>query len=213
MNINHKYLSGNVREKLKIAEAAASADPAYQVNVSALEAVQPRDLDASEISVRLGTDWIDQEYIEQFMYETLRTPGYARNEVHVMYSSKVHAWNISNKTHVRRDDITAHNTYGTTRVSAYKLLEDALNLQSSKVHDIIEDAKGNERHVFNAKETTLAQQKQAMLKLAFQDWIWRDPDRREKLVRKYNDEMNCIRPRGIRWEPPCAGRHEPGDTA
>ncbi len=190
-----EYLSGNVREKLKIAEAAASADPAYQVNVSALEAVQPRDLDASEISVRLGTDWIDQEYIEQFMYETLRTPGYARNEVHVMYSSKVHAWNISNKTHVRKDDVTAYSTYGTPRVSAYKLLEDALNLQNAKVYDTIEDAAGNEKRVFNAKETTLAQQKQSMLKLAFQDWIWRDPDRREKLVRKYNDEMNCIRPR------------------
>ena len=190
-----EYLSGNVREKLKIAEAAASADPAYQVNVSALEAVQPRDLDASEIAVRLGTDWIDQEYIEQFMHETLKTPGYAKNEVHVQYSPIVHAWNISNKTHIRKDDVAAHSTYGTPRVSAYKLLEDALNLQNTRVYDTVEDAEGNEKRVLNAKETTLAQQKQAMIKLAFQDWIWRDPDRREKLVRKYNDEMNCIRPR------------------
>ena len=190
-----EYLSGNVREKLKIAEAAASADPAYQVNVSALEAVQPRDLDASEIAVRLGTDWIDQEYIEQFMHETLKTPGYAKNEVHVQYSPIVHAWNISNKTHIRKDDVAAHSTYGTPRVSAYKLLEDALNLQNTRVYDTVEDAEGNEKRVLNAKETTLAQQKQAMLKLEFQDWIWRDPDRREKLVRKYNDEMNCIRPR------------------
>ena len=190
-----EYLSGNVREKLKVAQAAATVDPAFNVNVSALEAVQPRDLDASEISVRLGTDWIDQEYIEQFMYEILRTPGYAKDAVHVMYSPKIHAWNISNKTHVRKDDVAAHSTYGTTRVSAYKLLEDALNLQNTKVYDLLEDAEGNEKRVLNAKETTLVQQKQAMLKLEFQDWIWRDPDRREKLVRKYNDEMNCIRPR------------------
>ncbi|ANU55451.2 helicase [Acutalibacter muris] len=190
-----EYLSGNVREKLKIAEAAASVDPAYQVNVSALEAVQPRDLDASEIAVRLGTDWMDPEYIGQFMHETLRTPSYARNEVHVQYSPIVHAWNISNKTHIRKDDVAAHSTYGTPRVSAYKLLEDALNLQNTRVYDTVEDAEGNEKRVLNAKETTLAQQKQAMIKLAFQDWIWRDPDRREKLVRKYNDEMNCIRPR------------------
>ena len=190
-----EYLSGNVREKLKIAEAAASVDPAYQVNVSALEAVQPRDLDASEIAVRLGTDWMDPEYIKQFMHETLRTPGYARNEVHVQYSPIVHAWNISNRTHIRKDDVAAHSTYGTPRVSAYKLLEDALNLQNTQVYDTITDRNGNEKRVFNAKETTLAQQKQSMIKLAFQDWIWRDPDRREKLVRKYNDEMNCIRPR------------------
>ncbi|NBK79556.1 hypothetical protein D5272_13410 [bacterium D16-76] len=190
-----EYLSGNVREKLQVAEAAATADPIYNINVNALAAVQPRDLDASEIAVRLGTDWIDQEYIEQFMHETLKTPGYAKNEVHVQYSPIVHAWNISNKTHIRKDDVAAHSTYGTPRVSAYKLLEDALNLQNTRVYDTVEDAEGNEKRVLNAKETTLAQQKQAMLKLEFQDWIWRDPDRREKLVRKYNDEMNCIRPR------------------
>ena len=129
------------------------------------------------------------------MHETLRTPGYARNEVHVQYSPIVHAWNISNRTHIRKDDVAAHSTYGTPRVSAYKLLEDALNLQNTQVYDTITDRNGNEKRVFNAKETTLAQQKQSMIKLAFQDWIWRDPDRREKLVRKYNDEMNCIRPR------------------
>ncbi len=138
---------------------------------------------------------MDPEYIGQFMHETLRTPSYARNEVHVQYSPIVHAWNISNRTHIRKDDVAAHSTYGTPRVSAYKLLEDALNLQNTQVYDTITDRNGNERRVFNAKETTLAQQKQSMLKLAFQDWIWRDPDRREKLVRKYNDEMNCIRPR------------------
>ncbi|WP_304584516.1 DUF7007 domain-containing protein [Acutalibacter muris] len=193
--IADEYLSGNVREKLKVAEAAATADTIYNINVSALAAVQPKDLDASEIAVRLGTDWIDQKYIEQFMLEVLKTPAYAREYVHVQYSPIIHAWNISNKTHIRKDDVAAHSTYGTTRVSAYKLLEDALNLQNTKVFDTKEDAEGNEKRVLNAKETTLAQQKQTMLKLEFQDWIWRDPDRRQTLVRKYNDEMNCIRPR------------------
>ncbi|WP_243111288.1 SNF2-related protein [Acutalibacter sp. 1XD8-33] len=189
-----EYLSGNVREKLSIAEVAAGDNPDFNINVSALEAVQPKDLEASEISVRLGTDWIESEYVEQFMYELLKTPRKAREDIHVQYSSVIHVWNISCKTHVRKDDVLAHSTYGTRRVSAYKLLEDALNLQSTRVYDTI-TANGGDKRVLNAKETTLAQQKQSMIKLAFQDWIWKDLDRRQKLVRKYNEEMNCIRPR------------------
>ncbi|QQR32130.1 hypothetical protein I5Q82_17085 [Acutalibacter muris] len=190
-----EYLSGNVREKLKVAEAAATTEPTYNINVNALAAVQPKDLDASEIAVRLGTDWIDQEYIEQFMYETLNTPAYARGFVHVQYSPQINVWNISSKGCIRENDVPAFTTYGTKRASAYKLLEDALNLQNTQIYDTIQDVDGNDKRVLNAKETTLAQQKQSMIKLAFQDWIWRDPDRRQKLVRKYNDEMNCIRPR------------------
>lgn len=189
-----EYLSGNVREKLKVAEVAAESDPAFNINVNALAAVQPKDLDASEISVRLGTDWIDPEYVEQFMYELLKTPGYAREYIHVQYSSTIHAWNISSKRLIRENDVMAYTTYGTSRVSAYKLLEDALNLQSTKVYDT-KEVDGEEKRVLNAKETTLAQQKQDTIKYAFQDWIWKDPERRQKLVRKYNDEMNCIRPR------------------
>ncbi len=189
-----EYLSGNVRLKLSTAEVAAEDDPAFNINVNALAAVQPKDLDASEISVRLGTDWIDPEYVEQFMYELLKTPGYAREYIHVQYSSTIHAWNISSKSLIRENDVTAYTTYGTTRVSAYKLLEDALNLQNTRVFDT-KTVNGEDKRELNAKETTLAQQKQDMIKYAFQDWIWKDPDRRQKLVRKYNDEMNCIRPR------------------
>ena len=189
-----EYLSGNVREKLKVAEAAAESDPSYNINVHALAAVQPKDLDASEIAVRLGTDWIEPEYVEQFMYELPKTPGYAREFIHVQYSSTIHAWNISSKRLIRENDVTAYTTYGTSRVSAYKLLEDALNLQNTRVFDT-KTVDGEDKRVLNAKETTLAQQKQDMIKYAFQDWIWKDPDRRQKLVRKYNDEMNCIRPR------------------
>ena len=189
-----EYLSGNVREKLNVAEVAAESDPAYNINVNALAAVQPKDLDASEISVRLGTDWIDPEYVEQFMYELFKTPGYAREYIHVQYSSTIHAWNISGKRLIRENDVTAYTTYGTSRVSAYKLLEDALNLQNTRVFDT-KTVNGEDKRELNAKETTLAQQKQDMIKYAFQDWIWKDPDRRQKLVRKYNDEMNCIRPR------------------
>ncbi len=189
-----EYLSGNVREKLKVAQAAATVDPAFNVNVSALEAVQPRDLDASEISVRLGTDWIEPEYVEQFMRELLKTPGYAWDSVHVQYSSQIKVWNISNKSIIRKNDVAAYSTYGTKRASAYELLESALNLKTARIYDIKEE-NGKEKRVLNAKETTLAQQKQEMMKLEFQNWIWKDPDRRQKLVRKYNDEMNSIRPR------------------
>ncbi|WP_322198832.1 DUF7007 domain-containing protein [Acutalibacter intestini] len=189
-----EYLSGNVREKLKVAEVAAESDPSYTINVHALAAVQPKDLDASEIAVRLGTDWIGPEYVEQFMYELLKTPGYVREDIHVQYSSVIHAWNITNKGYIPKNDVSAYTTYGTSRVSAYKLLEDALNLQNTRVYDT-KTVDGEDKRVLNAKETTLAQQKQDMIKYAFQDWIWKDPDRRQKLVRKYNDEMNCIRPR------------------
>ena len=191
-----EYLSGNVRQKLTLAQAAAASDPAtFQINVDALTAALPRDLDASEIKVRLGATWIAPEYVDQFMRELLKPPTHTRNDVQVRYSPRVNVWNISNKSMIPKNDVMAYTTYGTSRVSAYALLEDALNLQDTKVYDLVKDADGKDKRVLNAKETTLAQQKQSMIKLAFQDWIFRDPERRQKLVRKYNDEMNCIRPR------------------
>ena len=189
-----EYLSGNVRKKLSLAQAAAASDPTYETNVDALTVALPRDLDASEISVRLGTDWIGPEYVEQFMRELLKTPGYAWDSVHVQYSSQIKVWNISNKGIIRKNDVAAYSTYGTKRASAYELLESALNLKTARIYDIKEE-NGKEKRVLNAKETTLAQQKQEMMKLEFQNWIWKDPDRRQNLVRKYNDEMNSIRPR------------------
>ena len=191
-----EYLSGNVRQKLTVAQAAAASDPAtFQINVDELTAALPRDLDASEIQVRLGATWIEPEYVDQFMRELLKPPIYTRDDVQVRYSPRVNVWNISNKGMIPKNDVKAYTTYGTRRVSAYELLEDALNLQDTKVYDLVEDVDGRDKRVLNAKETTLAQQKQSMIKLAFQDWIFRDLDRRQKLVRKYNDEMNCIRPR------------------
>ena len=190
-----EYLSGNVRQKLRQAEAAAADNPAYQVNVEALQAAQPKDLDASEIEVRLGATWIDKSYIKQFMFETFDTPRYLRYSMDVQYSPYTAAWSISSKTRISYNDVAAWNTYGTDCVSAYEILEDSLNLRDVQVYDTIEDADGRKKRVLNAKETTLAAQKQQLIRDAFKDWIWADPERRQALVRQYNEEMNSIRPR------------------
>ena len=190
-----EYLSGNVRQKLKEAEAAAAENPMYQSNVDALRAAQPKDLEASEIEVRLGATWIDKAYIQQFMYELLDTPYYLRRSIHVEYSPYTAAWNISNKRNISGNDVAAWNTYGTDYVSAYDILEDSLNLRDVRVYDTVEDEHGKPKRVLNGKQTTLAQQKQQLIRDAFKDWIWADPTRRQTLVEQYNREMNSIRPR------------------
>lgn len=190
-----EYLSGNVREKLREARAAAETDPALVHNVRALEAAQPVDLEASEISVRLGATWIDKEYIQQFMYETFNTPIYLQRQIKVEYSPHTAEWRVSGKTGISSSNIAANVTYGTSRANAYKILEDSLNLRDVRIFDIVEDPDGTERRVLNPKETTLAQQKQQSIKDAFSEWIWRDPDRRHYLVTLYNERFNAVRPR------------------
>ena len=190
-----EYLSGNVRRKLRQAQRAAQQDPVYAVNVEALTAAQPKDLNASEIEVRLGATWIDKEYIQQFMYETFNTPVYLQRSIEVNYSSFTAEWQIKGKSSVSYNDVAAYTTYGTSRANAYKILEDSLNLRDVRIYDTIEDADGKERRVLNAKETTLAAQKQQAIREAFRAWIWRDPERRQTLVRQYNEEMNSTRPR------------------
>ena len=190
-----EYLSGNVRQKLKDAETAAAENPMYRSNVEALRAAQPKDLEASEIEVRLGATWIDKAYIQQFMYELLDTPYYLRRSIHVEYSPYTAAWNISNKRNISGNDVAAWNTYGTDYVSAYEILEDSLNLRDVRVYDTVEDEHGKPKRVLNGKQTTLAQQKQQLVRDAFKDWIWADPTRRQSLVEQYNQEMNSIRPR------------------
>ena len=190
-----EYLSGNVRRKLRQAQRAAEQDPVFSVNVEALTAAQPKDLDASEIEVRLGATWIDKEYIQQFMYETFRTPFYLQRSIKVNYTPYTAEWQITRKGAVGDSDIAANVTYGTSRANAYKILEDSLNLRDVRIYDTIEDADGKERRVLNAKETTLAAQKQQAIRDAFRDWIWKDPERRQTLVRQYNEEMNSTRPR------------------
>lgn len=190
-----EYLSGNVHDKLRIARLAAQTDPQYTVNVAALEKAQPKDLEASEIEVRLGATWIDPKYIQQFMEETFETPFYLRRAIEVKFSTITAEWQISGKSSTGRHDVAAYVTYGTDRANAYKILEDTLNLKDARIYDTIEDAEGNKKRVLNKKETTLAQQKQQAIKDAFRDWIWRDPKRRETLVAKYNELFNSTRPR------------------
>ena len=190
-----EYLSGNVRRKLRQAQRAAEQDPAFAVNVEALTAAQPKDLDASEIEVRLGATWIDKEYVQQFMYETFDTPFYLQRSIEVHYTPFTAEWQISGKNVVGQNNVAAYSTYGTGRANAYKILEDSLNLRDVRIYDTVEDADGKERRVLNAKETTLAAQKQQAIRDAFRDWIWRDPERRQALVRQYNEEMNSTRPR------------------
>ena len=190
-----EYLSGNVRQKLKDAKTAAAENPMYRSNVEALRAAQPKDLEASEIEARLGATWIDKAYIQQFMYELLDTPYYLRRSIHVEYSPYTAAWNISNKRNISGNDVAAWNTYGTDYVSAYEILEDSLNLRDVRVYDTVEDEHGKPKRVLNGKQTTLAQQKQQLIRDAFKDWIWADPTRRQTLVGQYNREMNSIRPR------------------
>ena len=190
-----EYLSGNVRQKLREAEQAAQDSPGYLPNVEALRQAQPRDLDASEIEVRLGATWIDPSYIREFMWETFETPFYQQRMIDVTYSAFTAEWNIMNKNAVSYSNIAAYMTYGTERANAYKILEDTLNLRDVRIYDTKHDADGRERRVLNSKETTLAQQKQQAIKDAFRDWIWRDPDRRHTLVARYNELFNSTRPR------------------
>ena len=190
-----EYLSGNVRQKLREAENAAVDSPGYLPNVEALRAAQPKDLDASEIEVRLGATWIDKKYIQQFMFELLEPPLYARRSLEVNYSEFTAEWNISGKNSIPYNDINARMTYGTDCANAYKILEDTLNLRDVRIYDTVRDADGKEKRVLNSKETTLAQQKQQAIKEAFRDWIWKDPDRRRELVQLYNESFNSTRPR------------------
>ena len=190
-----EYLSGNVREKLGIAERFAENHPEYEGNVQYLKKEQPKDLDASEIEVRLGATWVDTEYITQFMGETFHTPGYyLGSKIDVRYAAVNGQWNITGKNMDNRGNALVQSTYGTQRANAYRLLEDALNLRDTKIYDTIEDADGEHR-VLNKKETMLAQQKQEMIKEAFKEWIFRDIDRREALCKKYNELFNSSRPR------------------
>ena len=190
-----EYLSGNVRQKLRDAKQAASVSDLYRPNVEALSQVQPQDLDASEIDVRLGATWIDKAYIQQFMHETFATPYYLQRSIQVNYSSLTAEWQITGKSNISRSDVAAYTTFGTDRANAYKILEDSLNLRDMRIYDTVEDSNGKERRVLNPKETTLAAQKQQAIREAFRDWIWRDPERRQALVRQYNEEMNSTRPR------------------
>ena len=190
-----EYLSGNVRQKLREAENAAVDSPGYLPNVEALRAAQPKDLDASEIEVRLGATWIDKKYIRQFMFELLEPPVYARRSLEVNYSEFTAEWNISGKNSIPYNDINARMTYGTDCANAYRILEDTLNLRDVRIYDTVRDADGKEKRVLNSKETTLAQQKQQAIRDAFRDWIWRDPDRRHTLVARYNELFNSTRPR------------------
>ncbi len=190
-----EYLSGNARVKLREAEAAAKDDASYSINVEALKAAQPRELTASEIDVRLGATWIEPRCIEQFMVETFQPTYWASRSMSVNYSPYTSEWRIEGKSAVSATDVNAFSTYGTSRISAYKILENTLNLRDVRIYDKIEDADGTERRVLNVKETTLAQQKQQVIKDAFRDWLWKDPKRRETLVAKYNELFNSTRPR------------------
>ena len=169
--------------------------PGYLPNVEGLRAAQPKDLDASEIEVRLGATWIDKKYIQQFMFELLEPPLYARRSLEVNYSEFTAEWNISGKNSIPYNDINARMTYGTDCANAYRILEDTLNLRDVRIYDTVRDADGKEKRVLNSKETTLAQQKQQAIKEAFRDWIWKDPDRRRELVQLYNERFNSTRPR------------------
>ena len=190
-----EYLSGNVREKLAWAKKSAEVYPEdYKINVEALEKVQPKDLTASEIFVQLGTTWLPEEIAQQFMYEFLDTPVYAIWNIKVHYSKLTGEWNVEGKSY-DRGNLKAYNTYGTKRVNAYKIIEETLNMKDVRVFDYIEDAEGKKKAVLNKKETAIAQSKQELIKQGFQDWVWRDPARREKLVRLYNEKFNSIRPR------------------
>ena len=190
-----EYLSGNVREKLEWARRSAELYPEdYSENVRALEAVQPVDLKASEISVRLGATWLPPETIEEFMFELFSTPRYCQWNIHVHYAQYTGEWNVEGKSY-DRSNVKAHNTYGTGRVNGYKIMEETLNLRDVRIFDYIEDGNGRKTAVLNKKETAIAQGKQELIKQAFADWIWSDPERREQLTKLYNEKFNSIRPR------------------
>ena len=190
-----EYLSGNVREKLREAEIAAESDAAFNVNVEALRAAQPRELTASEIDVRLGATWIEPQYIKQFIDETFKPSFWASQSIKVHYSPVTGEWRVEGKSATGANDVNAYNTYGTSRMNAYKILENTLNLRDVRVYDGVEKPDGSIKRVLNVKETTLAQQKQQVIKDAFKDWLWKDQQRRETLVAKYNELFNSIKPR------------------
>ena len=190
-----EYLSGNVRNKLQIAKLAAANDPAFEVNVEALTAAQPKDLDATEIDVRLGATWISPDVIQKFMNETFQIPFYLRYAIRVKFSPATAEWRIEGKTKTGPNDVMAYETFGTTRASAYKILEDTLNLRDARVYDTVEDDSGKPKRVLNKKETMLAGQKQQAIKDAFANWVWQDPQRRESLIKQYNELFNSTRPR------------------
>ena len=189
------YLSGDVRNKLRVAQIAADRDPAFAVNVQALLQAQPKDLDASEIDVRLGATWVDPEYIQRFMEETFEPPYYLRRNIEVKFSELTAEWRITGKSSPNQNDVAAYVTYGTPRANAYRILEETLNLKDIRIYDTIEDSEGKQKRVLNKKETTLAQQKQQAIKDAFSNWVWKEPRRREHLVQKYNELFNSTRPR------------------
>ena len=190
-----EYLSGNVRNKLQIARLAAANDPAFTINVEALTKAQPKELEASEIDVRLGATWISPDIIQKFMSETFRIPFYMRYAIQVKFSPSTAEWRIEGKTKTGHNDVMAYETFGTARASAYKILEDTLNLRDARVYDTVEDDSGKPKRVLNKKETMLAGQKQQAIKDAFANWVWQDPQRREMLVRQYNELFNSTRPR------------------
>lgn len=189
-----EYLSGNVREKLAIARNSAKVDSRFNINVEALEKVQPEDLTASEISVRLGSTWLPVDIVQQFIYEFLNTPGYAKSSIIVHYSRYTGEWSIDGKSY-DRSNVKAYNTYGSTRINAYRIIEETLNLKDVRIFDYVEDIEGNRKAVLNKKETAIAQSKQELIKQGFQDWVWADPERRERLCKLYNEKFNSIRPR------------------
>lgn len=190
-----EYLSGNVREKLKIAKNSAELYPEdYKVNVEALQKVQPKDLTASEISVRLGATWLPQDDVQEFIFHLLETPRYAQWNIKVHFSPFTSEWNIEGKSY-DKGNVRAYNTYGTSRINAYKIIEETLNLKDVRIFDYIEDDEGKKKAVLNKKETAIAQSKQEMIKQEFQDWIWSDPERRERLCKSYNEKFNSVRPR------------------
>ena len=190
-----EYLSGDVRTKLRIAQLAAETNPEFKVNVTALEKAQPKELEASEIDVRLGATWIAPEIIQKFMQETFQVPYYLRHDVNVRFSPYTAEWRVQGKSALGHGDIMSTETYGTHRANAYKILEDTLNLKDVRIYDTIEDAEGKPKRVLNKNETTLAQQKQQAIKDAFANWIWQDPQRRISLVKQYNELFNSTRPR------------------
>lgn len=190
-----EYLSGNVREKLRIAKNSAELYPEdYKVNVEALQKVQPKDLTASEISVRLGATWLPPDDVQEFIFHLLETPRYAQWNIKVHFSPFTSEWNIEGKSY-DKGNVRAYNTYGTSRINAYKIIEETLNLKDVRIFDYIEDDEGKKKAVLNKKETAIAQSKQEMIKQEFQDWIWSDPKRRERLCKSYNEKFNSVRPR------------------
>ena len=190
-----EYLSGNVRAKLRMAQFAAETNPEFAVNVEALTKAQPRELEASEIDVRLGATWLNPDIIQKFMTETFQIPYYLRHAVKVRYSPYTAEWRVEGKTATGRSDIISSETYGTSRANAYKILEETLNLKDVRIYDTIEDAEGKPKRVLNKRETMLAQQKQQVIKDAFANWVWQDPQRRISLVKQYNELFNSTRPR------------------